>query len=85
MTRHFYTIDVFTGQILAGNPLAVVLDAQDLDDQRMQAIAREFNLSQTVFAAAPAQTREPREATHLYPGPRGTLSPAIRPSGPPFC
>jgi trans-2,3-dihydro-3-hydroxyanthranilate isomerase len=54
MTRRFYTLDVFTGQALAGNPLAVVLDSQDLDDRRMQAIAREFNLSETVFVAAPA-------------------------------
>jgi trans-2,3-dihydro-3-hydroxyanthranilate isomerase len=54
MTRRFYTLDVFTGQVLTGNPLAVVLDAQGLDDQRMQAIAREFNLSETVFVAAPA-------------------------------
>ncbi len=54
MTRHFYTLDVFTGQALAGNPLAVVLDAQGLDGGRMQAIAGEFNLSETVFVAAPA-------------------------------
>jgi trans-2,3-dihydro-3-hydroxyanthranilate isomerase len=54
MTRRFYTLDVFTGQLLAGNPLAVVLDAQGLDDQRMQAIALEFNLSETVFVAEPA-------------------------------
>jgi trans-2,3-dihydro-3-hydroxyanthranilate isomerase len=56
MTRHFYTLDVFTGQALTGNPLAVVLDAQGLDDQRMQDIAREFNLSETVFVAPPAQS-----------------------------
>jgi trans-2,3-dihydro-3-hydroxyanthranilate isomerase len=54
MTRGFFTLDVFAGQVLAGNPLAVVLDAQGLDDQRMQAIAREFNLSETVFVAPPA-------------------------------
>jgi trans-2,3-dihydro-3-hydroxyanthranilate isomerase len=54
MTRRFYTLDVFTRQALAGNPLAVVLDTQGLDRQRMQAIAREFNLSETVFVAAPA-------------------------------
>jgi trans-2,3-dihydro-3-hydroxyanthranilate isomerase len=54
MTRRFHTLDVFTGQALTGNPLAVVLDAEGLDDQRMQAIAREFNLSETVFVAAPA-------------------------------
>lgn len=53
MTRHFYTLDVFTGQVLSGNPLAVVLDADGLDDQRMQAIAREFNLSETVFVSPP--------------------------------
>jgi trans-2,3-dihydro-3-hydroxyanthranilate isomerase len=53
MTRRFHTLDVFTGQVLTGNPLAVVLDAEGLDDQRMQAIAREFNLSETVFVGAP--------------------------------
>ena len=54
MTRRFYTLDVFAGQALAGNPLAVVLDSQGLDGSRMQAIAREFNLSETVFVAPPA-------------------------------
>jgi trans-2,3-dihydro-3-hydroxyanthranilate isomerase len=54
MTRRFYTLDVFTGQPLAGNPLAVVLDAEGLDSGRMQAIALEFNLSETVFVIAPA-------------------------------
>jgi trans-2,3-dihydro-3-hydroxyanthranilate isomerase len=54
MTRRFFTLDVFTGQKLAGNPLAVVLETEGLDDRRMQAIAREFNLSETVFVAAPA-------------------------------
>jgi trans-2,3-dihydro-3-hydroxyanthranilate isomerase len=51
MPRRFYTLDVFTAQQLAGNPLAVVLDSAGLDDQRMQAIAREFNLSETVFVS----------------------------------
>ena len=36
-------------QRLAGNPLAVVFDADGLDDAAMQAIAGEFNLSETVF------------------------------------
>lgn len=54
MTARRYTIlDVFTQQPLAGNPLAVVLDAQNLDDGRMQAIAKEFNLSETVFVLPP--------------------------------
>jgi trans-2,3-dihydro-3-hydroxyanthranilate isomerase len=49
MSRRFVTLDVFTGEPLAGNPLAVVLDADGLDGERMQAIAREFNLPETVF------------------------------------
>jgi trans-2,3-dihydro-3-hydroxyanthranilate isomerase len=49
MGRRFYTLDVFTRDALAGNPLAVVIDAEGLDGARMQQIAREFNLSETVF------------------------------------
>jgi trans-2,3-dihydro-3-hydroxyanthranilate isomerase len=58
MTRRFFTLDVFTEAALAGNPLAVVLDCAGLDDARMQAIAREFNLSETVFV------REPKSAVN---------------------
>jgi trans-2,3-dihydro-3-hydroxyanthranilate isomerase len=47
--RRYKVFDVFTDRALAGNPLAVVLDAAGLDDPAMQAIAREFNLSETVF------------------------------------
>lgn len=53
MRRSFYTLDVFTSEALTGNPLAVVLDCEGLDDRRMQAIAREFNLSETVFVLPP--------------------------------
>jgi trans-2,3-dihydro-3-hydroxyanthranilate isomerase len=53
MRRRYYTLDVFTDTALAGNPLAVVLDAEGLDDARMQAIAREFNLAETVFVREP--------------------------------
>jgi trans-2,3-dihydro-3-hydroxyanthranilate isomerase len=53
MTRRFQTLDVFTETALAGNPLAVVLDAEGLDDARMQVIAAEFNLSETVFVLEP--------------------------------
>jgi trans-2,3-dihydro-3-hydroxyanthranilate isomerase len=42
-------VDVFTDRAFAGNPLAVVLDAHDLSTEQMQAIAREFNLSETAF------------------------------------
>ena len=53
MARAFQTLDVFTETALAGNPLAVVLDAEGLDEKRMQAIAAEFNLSETVFVFEP--------------------------------
>ncbi len=41
--------DVFTDTALAGNPVAVVTDSIGLPTERMQAIAREFNLSETTF------------------------------------
>jgi trans-2,3-dihydro-3-hydroxyanthranilate isomerase len=49
MSRLYVILDVFTDRALAGNPLAVVMDSQGLDDAGMQRIAREFNLSETVF------------------------------------
>ena len=45
--------DVFTQTPLAGNPLAMVFDAQGLSDEVMQAITCEFNLSETVFVLPP--------------------------------
>jgi len=54
MRRRFATLDVFTDRRFAGNPLAVVLDAEALDPAAMQAIAREFNHPETVFVFAPA-------------------------------
>ena len=53
MNRRYHMLDVFTDRALSGNPLAVVSDAQGLDAARMQAIAREFNLSETVFVLEP--------------------------------
>jgi trans-2,3-dihydro-3-hydroxyanthranilate isomerase len=53
MRLEFHTLDVFTTKRFAGNPLAVVLDADELDDTQMQVIAREFNLSETVFVKRP--------------------------------
>jgi trans-2,3-dihydro-3-hydroxyanthranilate isomerase len=55
MRRRFVTLDVFTNQRFAGNPLAVVLEAEGLEAAAMQAIAREFNLSETVFVLPPAR------------------------------
>jgi trans-2,3-dihydro-3-hydroxyanthranilate isomerase len=49
MKRRYAVLDVFADRPLAGNPLAVVLESEGLDDARMLAVAREFNLSETVF------------------------------------
>jgi len=55
MKRRFFTLDVFTDRRFAGNPLAVVLESEGLDTAAMQAIAGEFNLSETVFVLPPEQ------------------------------
>ena len=51
--RRYLVYDVFTDRALAGNPLAVVLDCEGLDTAAMQAIAREFNLSESAFVLPP--------------------------------
>ena len=53
MQRRYVTVDVFTDRIFGGNPLAVVLDAQELTGSQMQAIAAEFNYSETTFVLPP--------------------------------
>lgn len=68
MPRRFVTLDVFTSRRLAGNPLAVVLDADGLDGGTMQAIAREFNLSETVFVLPPAATGSRARLRIFTPG-----------------
>jgi len=53
LRRTFHTLNVFTDTPFTGNPLAVVLNCEGLSEQRMQVIAREFNLSETVFVLDP--------------------------------
>ena len=53
MPRRFVTTDVFTDTLFGGNPLAVVLDAAGLSGTQMQALAREFNYSETTFVLPP--------------------------------
>jgi trans-2,3-dihydro-3-hydroxyanthranilate isomerase len=53
MRRRFATLDVFTDRRFAGNPLAVVLDAEGIDGAVMQAVAREFSHPETVFVFPP--------------------------------
>ena len=57
MKLEFSVVDVFTTRRYAGNPLAIVEGADDLSDAQMQTIAREFNLSETIFIQKPARKR----------------------------
>lgn len=51
--RAFAQVDVFSAQPYRGNPVAVVLDGQGLDDEQMQRVARWTNLSETTFVLPP--------------------------------
>ncbi|MEV5692176.1 PhzF family phenazine biosynthesis protein [Micromonospora globbae] len=54
-TLAYEIVDVFTDRPFAGNPLAVVFGAETLATEQMQALALEFNLSETVFVLPPTQ------------------------------
>ena len=70
MEKSYYVVDAFASEPFTGNPAAVVLNADGIDDARMQTIAAEFNLSETTFVLpptahdqrSPAQTGRPVEA-----------------------
>jgi PhzF family phenazine biosynthesis protein len=53
MEKEFAQVDAFTDRPLYGNPAAVVFDADDIPTELMQKIAREMNLSETVFILEP--------------------------------
>jgi trans-2,3-dihydro-3-hydroxyanthranilate isomerase len=55
-------VDVFTDRAFGGNPLAVVMDGRDLSTDAMQALAREFNLSETTFVLPP---QDPQHDYHV--------------------
>lgn len=57
MKRRLYTVDVFTQKRFVGNPLAVVTDGDGLSSAAMQSVAREMNLSETVFVQRPTNNR----------------------------
>lgn len=50
---HYHRVDVFTDRAFGGNPLAVFTNGRGLDTETMQAIAKEFNLSETTFVVPP--------------------------------
>jgi len=57
MNHRYYTLDVFTTTRFEGNPLAVFTDGDGLSEDLMQAIAREMNISETVFVQKPTDDR----------------------------
>ncbi|MBI1186076.1 MAG: PhzF family phenazine biosynthesis isomerase [Alphaproteobacteria bacterium] len=67
-TLPFVTYDVFTDRRFAGNPLAVVFDADALSDAQMQAVAREFNLSETIFIRTPGDALHAASVRIFTPG-----------------
>ena len=54
-TLEYEVVDVFAPRAFAGNPLAVVFDADGLSTQQCQALANEFHLSETSFVCAPTE------------------------------
>ncbi len=64
-TYDFVQLDVFTKELLTGNPLAVFPDARGLTDQQMQALAREMNLSETTFILPREPDVEAREGKRV--------------------
>jgi trans-2,3-dihydro-3-hydroxyanthranilate isomerase len=61
----YVVVDVFTETALEGNPLAVVMNTAGLTTERMQAIAREFNLSETTFVERRTAEVEQREGVRV--------------------
>jgi trans-2,3-dihydro-3-hydroxyanthranilate isomerase len=68
MALNFHTLDVFTDRRFGGNPLAVVLGADDLAPPQMQMIARELNLSETVFVLKPENPAHSAKIRIFTPG-----------------
>ena len=65
MDLEYFVVDVFTETPLKGNPLAVVMNAAALTTEQMQAIAREFNLSETTFVERRAVEVERAEGVRV--------------------
>jgi len=63
----FATTDVFTERPYAGNPLAIVEHADALSTARMQSMAREFNLSETIFVQTPDDPAHTAKVRIFFP------------------
>jgi trans-2,3-dihydro-3-hydroxyanthranilate isomerase len=67
MQLEFVTVDVFTDRRFGGNPLAVIPNAEGLTTEQMQAIANEFNLSETTFVLPPKDASHSAEVRIFTP------------------
>jgi trans-2,3-dihydro-3-hydroxyanthranilate isomerase len=67
LNYRFVQLDVFTDQAFCGNPLAVYPEAEGLSDEQMQQIAREMNLSETVFVFPPEDEKALRRLRIFTP------------------
>ncbi|MDG4822644.1 PhzF family phenazine biosynthesis protein [Asanoa sp. WMMD1127] len=65
-TVPYEIVDVFTDRPFTGNPLAVVFGGEDLGASQMQALAREFNLSETVFVLPPSPGAEATYRARIF-------------------
>ncbi len=61
-------VDVFTDRPFTGNPLAIVFDAEELTGDQLQAVAREFNLSETIFVLPPTTSAATYRVRIFTPG-----------------
>ncbi|MGW5488574.1 PhzF family phenazine biosynthesis protein [Streptosporangium sandarakinum] len=64
----FAQVDVFSSQPFKGNPVAVILDGDGLDDEQMQQIAKWTNLSETTFVLPPSTAAADYRARIFTPG-----------------
>ena len=67
MKHRFVTCDIFTSRVFGGNPLAVFPDAREIPEESLQQIAREFNLSETVFIYPPSDDAHTRRLRIFTP------------------
>src|SRR5919199_951771 len=65
---HYHRVDVFTDRAFGGNPLAVFTNGRGLSTETMQAIAKEFNLSETTFVLPPDDPRHDWRVRIFTPG-----------------
>jgi len=66
--RRFRQVDVFTSEPFRGNPVAVVLDGEGLEDEELQTFARWTNLSETTFVLPPTDGEADYRVRIFTPG-----------------